>query len=114
VNRIWAFDHRGGRDLINEQVTLGHRRRKPAPAGLEAFRHPRIQVAPEVLEAAAQPQPTTWGRLDARGIRVPTEAELEALSRALGGDDGAYAAGAARYPAQRGGVYEILTAAERP
>jgi hypothetical protein len=43
VKRIWAFDHRGGKDLVNEQVTLGQRPKKPAQAGLGEFNRPRIQ-----------------------------------------------------------------------
>ena len=42
MKRIWAFDNRTG--AVNEAVTLGHRPRTTAQAGLEAFRHPRIRV----------------------------------------------------------------------
>lgn len=89
--KIYAFDNRTG--AVNEAVTL-HRPRTPTQASVEGFKHhPRISWragTPSSASASeATPAAASWGRIDHRGIRVPTDAEWAAM-----------------YPAD--GVYEAL------
>lgn len=106
MKRIWAFDNRTG--AVNEQVTLGRRPGKPAPAGLEAFtRHPRIDWKAGTPASAptkqTRPVPATEiERLQQYGGVYAAAAQM------LAGEPPSAMAALAGSPVPTGGVYEAL------